>query len=240
MAAVLDDGSQEYFSSFGRYQSYAINKFFSEDAFRRTVKKAETGMLHHSRKAFKDPFASTDSDGHKQTATSPIQDDTAQDFASESYRYPYGNGITQGLPERRRQGSDVFGEEDPGSGPRKRTRGYRRQPNDDETPTVNVGSAKRTLKIGDAKHVWDFYDQRFRNCQQTACKLIAKAWVKVVEPKKQTNHPYTGQDERAPEWWPKPWGTTKEEKVRHKEPDHLYKKGKPSIAMYPARLIWHD
>jgi hypothetical protein len=79
--------------------------------------------------------------------------------------------------------------------------------------------------------VYDFYEQRFKSCQQSACKLIAKAWVKVLAPKKQSTHPYTGSDERAPDWWPKPWGVSKEERVRHKEPDHLYKRGllKPSM-----------
>lgn len=78
----------------------------------------------------------------------------------------------------------------------------------------------------DETALWNFYDQRFKSCQQSACKLIAKAWVKAVEPKKQSTHPYTGSDEKAPGWWPKPWGNTKEDKVRHKEPDHLYKRGK--------------
>ena len=78
----------------------------------------------------------------------------------------------------------------------------------------------------DSQALWNFYDQRFKSCQQSACKLIAKAWVKAVEPKKQSTHPYTGSDEKAPDWWPKPWGTTKEDKVRHKEPDHLYKRGR--------------
>lgn len=108
--------------------------------------------------------------------------------------------------------------------------GYRRSTNDDDDVAIVVASSsKKTLKVGDEKDLWNLYEQRFKNCQQTACKLIAKAWVKVVEPKKQTNHPYTGQDEKAPDWWPKPWGPTKEEKVRHKEPDHLYKRGKNSV-----------
>ncbi|GJC95257.1 ydr124wp-like protein [Colletotrichum higginsianum] len=133
--------------------------------------------------------------------------------------------------DRRRLGGDVF-DEDNSYKTRKRHRagmgaGYRRAANDDDDVAIVVTSnTKKTLKVGDHKEVWNLYEQRFKNCQQTACKLIAKAWVKVVEPKKQTNHPYTGQDEKAPDWWPKPWGPTKEEKVRHKEPDHLYKRGK--------------
>lgn len=83
----------------------------------------------------------------------------------------------------------------------------------------------RRIQINNTKDIWEFYEQQFKNCQQTACKLIAKAWVKAVEPKKQSTHPYTGKDEKAPDWWPKPWGNSKDERVRHKEPDHLYKRG---------------
>lgn len=94
---------------------------------------------------------------------------------------------------------------------------------------MQVAVAKRGLRIGDEEEVAKFYDQRFRSCQQSACKVIAKAWIKLIAPKKQTNHPYTGKDEKAPDWWPKPWGTTREEKIRHKEPDHLHKHGTFSL-----------
>ena len=92
---------------------------------------------------------------------------------------------------------------------------------------------KKSLKIGDAEAVWDFYGQRFRNCQQTACKLIAKAWVKAVEPRKQSTHPYTGPV--APDWWPKPWGPGADNKVRHKEPDHLLKPGMLFLLLFFAQ-----
>lgn len=95
-------------------------------------------------------------------------------------------------------------------------------------------SSRKGIKVGDADAVWNFYEQRFKNCQQTACKLIAKAWVKAVEPKKQSTHPYTGSDEKAPDWWPKPWGPTKDDKVRHKEPDHLYKRGVLPPSPFPS------
>ncbi|ENH70668.1 hypothetical protein FOC1_g10012602 [Fusarium oxysporum f. sp. cubense race 1] len=65
----------------------------------------------------------------------------------------------------------------------------------------------------------------------------AKAWVKAVEPKKQSTHPYTGSDEKAPDWWPKPWGPTKEDKVRHKEPDHLYKRERVHLLNHILRMI---
>jgi len=89
-----------------------------------------------------------------------------------------------------------------------------------------VSSTKKHIEVGDEKAVWDIYEQRFKNLQQTACKLVAKAWIKLVAPKKQSTHPYTGAEEKAPDWWPKAWGPTKDQAVRHKEPDHLYKRGK--------------
>ncbi|KAG5976220.1 hypothetical protein E4U55_007424, partial [Claviceps digitariae] len=107
---------------------------------------------------------------------------------------------------------------------------------DDEDVPMTV-SPRKGIKIGDSEAIWNFYEQRFKNCQQTACKLIAKAWVKAVEPKKQSTHPYTGSDEKAPDWWPKPWGPTKEDKVRHKEPDHLYKRERVHLLAHILRLV---
>lgn len=101
----------------------------------------------------------------------------------------------------------------------------RRDPTVDAGPAVNVVVPKKALKIGNKDEVWKFYEQRFKNIQQSACKMIAKAWIKLIAPKKQSNHPYTGQEARAPDWWPKPIGPARDERVRHKEPDHLYKPG---------------
>lgn len=143
---------------------------------------------------------------------------------------------------RRNQGVDDYDEDGVFKTRKKpRTHAYRRDPDPvDDEPVVQVTPTRRGIKIGNQQDVWDFCDQRFKNMQQTACKLIAKAWVKLVEPKKQSTHPYTGAEKKAPDWWPKPWGTTKEEKVRHKEPDHLYKKGSslpPDYLRCPSQLI---
>jgi hypothetical protein len=123
-------------------------------------------------------------------------------------------------------GSEHFGE-DENPKTRKRLRSSGMQVEDaaeDDGPAPTV-STKKAIRVEEDKEIWAFYEQRFKNCQQTACKLIAKAWIKLVEPKKQSTHPYTGKDEKAPDWWPEPWGSSKEDKVRHKEPDHLYKRG---------------
>ena len=60
-----------------------------------------------------------------------------------------------------------------------------------------------------------FLELRFGQLQQGVCKTVAKAWIKIIEPKKQTRCPYNKGEEGKPTWWP--------EGVRHKEPDHLMK-----------------
>ncbi|KAI5868132.1 hypothetical protein GGS23DRAFT_544176 [Durotheca rogersii] len=107
----------------------------------------------------------------------------------------------------------------------------------EDEPSASSSATRRGITIGDEKAVWAFYEERFKSCQQTACKLIAKAWVKAVEPKKQSTHPYTGSDEKAPDWWPKPWGPNKEHKVRHKEPDHLLKRERVHLLNHILRMI---
>jgi hypothetical protein len=88
-----------------------------------------------------------------------------------------------------------------------------------------VARTKRAISIGNSSEIREFYTQQFQKIQQNACKLVAKRWVKAIAPKKQSLNPYTGGEEKAPDWWPKPWGSAKDEKVRHVEPDHLLKKG---------------
>ena len=73
------------------------------------------------------------------------------------------------------------------------------------------------LAIADQDAVTTFYMTRLRQMQQLMCKVVAKAWIKVIEPKKQSNFPYNRGDESKPSWWPS--------EVRHKEPDHLMKPG---------------
>ncbi|ODA79525.1 hypothetical protein RJ55_05118 [Drechmeria coniospora] len=87
-------------------------------------------------------------------------------------------------------------------------------------------------KIIDSPSLYSFYKKQFDSCQQVACKLIAKAWVKVIEPRKQSTYPYTGNEDTAPEWWP----TQGKVKVRHKEPDHLSKHERIHLLIHILRL----
>ncbi|KAB5570377.1 hypothetical protein GE09DRAFT_1217816 [Coniochaeta sp. 2T2.1] len=169
----------------------------------------------------------------------PIYEDTAApQFESQYGRHPTGpQYASRRALDRRHIKADAFEDEQFQYKARKRPRAqvYRREIEEDAP--VSTTSVRKPIKIGDTDAVWEFYDQRFRNCQQTACKLIAKAWVKAVEPKKQSNHPYTGSDEKAPDWWPRPWGPTRDDKVRHKEPDHLYKKERVHLLKHILRMV---
>ena len=88
-----------------------------------------------------------------------------------------------------------------------------------DMPLMSPASASeyKPLIIGKADEVTIFLETRFRQLQQLCCKIVAKAWIKVIEPKKQTRYPYNRGEESKPEWWP--------DDVRHKEPDHLMKPG---------------
>ncbi|OJJ02595.1 hypothetical protein ASPVEDRAFT_684132 [Aspergillus versicolor CBS 583.65] len=72
-----------------------------------------------------------------------------------------------------------------------------------------------------------YYEKAFDSLQQTNCRILAKAYIKLVEPRKQVNYPYNGRkniagvpnqfdpEETKPGWWPAG--------VIHREPDHLRK-----------------
>ncbi|RHZ65309.1 DUF2841 domain-containing protein [Aspergillus thermomutatus] len=107
------------------------------------------------------------------------------------------------------------------------------------------GAAKRTaIRIGQTDVLRQFYEKAFENLQQLNCRVIAKAFVKLVEPRKQVNHPYNGcrtvmggpcqkldPELTKPKWWPTG--------VQHKEPDHLLKHGvsRSSLACYFANSV---
>jgi hypothetical protein len=111
------------------------------------------------------------------------------------------------------------------AGRRKRPRrqAMRRELDDDAPPVIT--SSRKTLVIGDSEAVMEFYDRGWKAIQQTACKEIAKAWIKVLCPKKQKRNAYVGGDRTAPDWWPLRYGPGERDRVRHVEPDHMWKLG---------------
>ncbi len=139
-----------------------------------------------------------------------------------------GSGSSEGRTRHRKTRSDDSDEEiSSGSRGKKRVRHYPawRENSNDDTPIPVPTQKTQQLMIGDSAEVEKFYACRFKDMQQSSCKVMGKAFVKLVEPKKQTHHPYTKGDEKAPLWWPPTTGDDNV-RVRHKEPDHLLKPGR--------------
>lgn len=223
VAVIMDDGSPMTFSGPGtsRLDDEVMRQFFDEDKYQRVMARLDTGW------STTDALPSFKADKCK--GASPVVDDG---FNFDNYKQPFDFPRNRMTDRRRASGFEDW--EVPARQGRKRPRA-RHPINEEDDMPMTVSTTRKGIKIGNSEDVWNFYEQRFKNCQQTACKLIAKAWVKAVEPKKQSTHPYTGKDEKAPDWWPKPWGPTKEDKVRHKEPDHLYKRGEHILS-----CCWSD
>lgn len=86
----------------------------------------------------------------------------------------------------------------------------------------------------DDKSRRSYYKKAFENFQQTNCRVLAKAYIKLIEPRKQVKYPYNGKVSTAggvkqldpevtkPPWWPSG--------IIHREPDHLLKKGKKHLS----------
>ncbi|GAW21802.1 hypothetical protein ANO14919_113270 [Xylariales sp. No.14919] len=127
---------------------------------------------------------------------------------------------------------------------KKRPRAGSKQPGissrQDSISLVTIQQPKRGIRIGDTEAVYAFYDHNLKCCQQTACKIIAKAWVKAVAPKKQSTHPYTRGDESRPDWWPRTYckfGEDNYRVLRHKEPDHLGKEERVYLLCHILRML---
>ena len=106
---------------------------------------------------------------------------------------------------------------------------------DDDSSDTDVfegaGTMQKEIRVNDDDDIKKYYFTRFVQMQQIPCKIITKAWVKVVQPKKQARHPYNGGKKAKsapvqvnpgeltkPDWWPP-------EGCRHREPDHIQKCG---------------
>ncbi|KAL2829734.1 hypothetical protein BDW59DRAFT_33401 [Aspergillus cavernicola] len=107
-----------------------------------------------------------------------------------------------------------------------------------EPPSPSPSLTRSTLRVGQTKLLRSFYEKAFDCFQQLNCRVVAKAFVKLVEPRKQVNHPYNGKrnvagstqkldpESTKPKWWPSG--------VTHKEPDHL---GKPERIRLLAHIL---
>ncbi|KAF7590184.1 hypothetical protein BBP40_003157, partial [Aspergillus hancockii] len=86
---------------------------------------------------------------------------------------------------------------------------------------------KTMLPIRNHSLLRKYYEKAFESLQQINCRILAKAYIKLVEPRKQVNYPYNGRkiisgssqqfdpELTKPGWWPSG--------VTHREPDHLLK-----------------
>ncbi|KAL5001204.1 hypothetical protein BDV10DRAFT_160863 [Aspergillus recurvatus] len=103
-------------------------------------------------------------------------------------------------------------------------------------PSPGPPLKRTTLRVGQTQLLRKYYERAFEDFQQLNCRVIAKAYVKMVEPRKQVHFPYNGKisntsrlanlldpedtepdpEKTKPRWWP--------EGVKHKEPDHLHKR----------------
>lgn len=110
-----------------------------------------------------------------------------------------------------------------------RSKRQRRRDSDSASASPCPTIRRTALRVGDHDILRRYYEKAFDNFQQLNCRMIAKAWIKLVEPRKQVNHPYNGRKNvggtsqrvdpelTKPRWWPTG--------VTHKEPDHLPKPG---------------
>ncbi|CAG7916912.1 unnamed protein product, partial [Penicillium olsonii] len=98
---------------------------------------------------------------------------------------------------------------------------------------LNASPHSASIPISDSTILRRYYEKVFQNLQQTNCRVIAKVYVKIIEPRKQVQYPYNGRktvagitqqlspEETKPPWWPPG--------VSHREPDHLPKAGKKTF-----------
>lgn len=156
---------------------------------------------------------------------------------------------TQALPSSQFQPTDPFSCEDFHGLPRGEfTFGKPWRSSPSSGPSIQ----RATLPIGQTKLLNTYYKRALEDFQQLNCRLIAKVFVKLVEPRKQVKFPYNGKrslpgssqvpgmdqaqaksdpEKTKPGWWP--------EGVKHKEPDHLPKRGRstPDVVERMPSLI---
>ncbi|KAF8857588.1 hypothetical protein BDZ45DRAFT_429856 [Acephala macrosclerotiorum] len=220
--ARLENGEDTVWSSQSlvKYREKIFNSDVRE-VFRRSVKRATATENSFQNPAFNQEgmyseFNVEDSSGYDRKHSS-----------SGGSSSEYGRRF-----QRKFEDSD---DDELSSAKKRRFASYRnRQNSNDDTPVPVPVKKTQQLMIGDAVEVEKFYQTRFKDMQQSSCKVMGKAFVKLVEPKKQTHHPYTKGDDKAPPWWP---NTTGDNHVRHKEPDHLLKPERIRLLIHILRMV---
>ncbi|KAF3484301.1 uncharacterized protein GIQ15_03625 [Arthroderma uncinatum] len=98
------------------------------------------------------------------------------------------------------------------------------------------------LEIGNEEKIEAYYESAFRAFQQINCRQVAKAYIKIIEPRKQVKHPYNGgrgapgekggPEKTKPDWWPA--------SVPHREPDHLLKPERIRLLIHLFRKLGNN
>ena len=232
LAVTLDNGEEKMYSSTALipYRQRFFSDRFRQDFHRSVRRAAMDGPYVGAGMVSALPIARGHADGaHAASAfgQDAMYNEFEIDSGHETRKSSGGSSSEMSRRQQRKSRSDESDEDGSSSAKRKRPRGsfypypYRENSNEDTPVPVPVRKTQQ-LMIGDDVEVEKYYHVRFKDMQQSSCKVMGKAFVKLVEPKKQTHHPYTKGDDKAPPWWP---NTTGENSVRHKEPDHLLKPG---------------
>ncbi|KAJ5948907.1 hypothetical protein N7454_002214 [Penicillium verhagenii] len=107
---------------------------------------------------------------------------------------------------------------------------------DNDDYASNGSTDKVPIRIGDIQKVMAYYEGAFKHFQQLNCRMVAKAFIKYIEPRKQESPRQellpgsTGDPEKTkPEWWPPG--------VMHKEPDHLRKEYRIELLIHIIRKL---
>ncbi|CZT50452.1 uncharacterized protein RSE6_11436 [Rhynchosporium secalis] len=154
-------------------------------------------------------------------------------FDSDTRKHNNGSEYIR-RPHRKSRSEESERDGSIGAKRRRKVYGAQSREKSNEDLPVAHSTQKQDLKISDDAQVEAFYTTRFKNMQQASCKIMGKAFVKLVEPKKQTHHPYTKGDDKAPPWWPKGTG---DDAVRHKEPDHLLRRERLILLVHILKMI---
>ncbi|KAM5440012.1 hypothetical protein McanMca71_004987 [Microsporum canis] len=149
-----------------------------------------------------------------------------------------GDDSYQGRPWSMAQEVDVFPNPD---FPKKRRREIIHQAPVEPEEQVNDMEAVEMvpLEIGNEEKIEAYYESAFRAFQQINCRQVAKAYIKIIEPRKQVKHPYNGgrgapgekgdPEKTKPDWWPTG--------VIHREPDHLKKPERIRLLVHIFRKL---
>ncbi|EKV14561.1 hypothetical protein PDIG_32750 [Penicillium digitatum PHI26] len=211
-------------------------------------------MMANSRSSFHPPYAHfamiyLDRDGKlKVEESSSIQEQNSTIFTSEvrqNFLEILGERIGYHAPARQTlDTSPRRVRRRKGNAPAVSVSEDRLAEQDTDSEELPSGSAEMVpLRIGDAQKVMAYYEGALKHFQQLNCRMVAKAFIKFIEPRKQVRHPYnggkppagsapgtTGDPEKTkPEWWPPG--------VMHKEPDHLRKEYRIELLLHIIRKL---